>query len=41
MKGLLRLDYIFFGKGLICQVYEIPDVRLSDHRPVIAELEFN
>lgn len=40
MKGLLRLDYIFFGKGLTCQVYDIADVELSDHRPVIAELGF-
>lgn len=41
MKGLLRLDYIFFGKGISCQVYEIADVELSDHRPVVAEFYFD
>lgn len=41
MKGLLRLDYIFFGKGLSCRVYQIADVELSDHRPVTAELYFD
>lgn len=39
-KNLLRIDYIFNSKDMKCTKYTVVDQRFSDHKPVIASLEY-
>lgn len=39
-KPSVRIDYVFGRGNLAARSYEVIDNRLSDHRPVVAELEW-
>ena len=37
--NLLRIDYVLLSEGLECVAYEVPEVKLSDHLPVVVRFE--
>jgi endonuclease/exonuclease/phosphatase family metal-dependent hydrolase len=37
--NLLRIDYVLLSKGLECVAYEVPEVELSDHLPIVVRFE--
>jgi endonuclease/exonuclease/phosphatase family metal-dependent hydrolase len=38
-KPSVRIDYVFGRGGYVSRSFEVADSRISDHRPVVAELE--
>jgi endonuclease/exonuclease/phosphatase family metal-dependent hydrolase len=35
----IELDFILVSEGIVVRDFRVPDVRFSDHRPVVCDLE--
>ena len=36
-----ELDFVLYQEGITVKSFEVPDVRLSDHLPLICDFEVN